>query len=122
MIFYSSQFTHRLSHKVSFHIIVRSLVKNIYRIVLDEGASNCIMYISCWKSLVSPNLNTSATLLKAFDRHMFQPHGIIITLPIELGGKNVFVDVKVVDAPLEYNLLLWHTWFYEMIAVVSSLI
>jgi hypothetical protein len=94
--------------------------KKHLRIVVDEGASTCIMSISCWKALGSPKLNTSATLLKSFDGHMFQPHGIITTLPIELGGKTVFVDVEVVDAPLEYNLLLGCTWFYEMTAVVSS--
>jgi hypothetical protein len=51
--------------------------------------------------------------------HMFQLHGIIPTLPIELGGKIVFVDVEVVVRSLEYNLLLRHTWFYEMIVVIS---
>jgi hypothetical protein len=78
------------------------------------------MSISCWKALGSPKLDTSATLLKSFDGHMFQPHGIITTLPIELGGKTVSVVVEVIDAPLEYNMLLRHTWFYEMTAVVSS--
>jgi hypothetical protein len=34
--------------------------------------------------------------------------------------KNIFVDVEVVDAPLEYNLLLGHSWFYDMMAVASS--
>jgi hypothetical protein len=88
--------------------------------VVDEGASTCIMSISCWKAIGSPKLDTSATLLKAFDGHMFQPHGIITTLPIELGGKTVFVVVEVIDAPLEYNLYSEHTWFYEMTVVVSS--
>jgi hypothetical protein len=76
------------------------------RTVVDEGASTCIMSISCWKALGSPKLDTSATLLKSFDGHMFQPHGIITALPIELGGKTVFVVMEVIDAPLEYNLLL----------------
>jgi hypothetical protein len=30
------------------------------------------------------------------------------------------VDVKVVDAPLDYNLLLGHNWTYVMTAIVSS--
>jgi hypothetical protein len=76
------------------------------------------MSISRWKSLGSPKLNQYKTMLKAFDGHMFKPHGIITTFPIELGGKIVFVEVEVVDAPLEYNFLLGHTWFYEMIIVV----
>jgi hypothetical protein len=66
--------------------------KNIFRTIIDEGASTCIMSISCWKSLGSPKLDTSATLLKSFDGHMFQPHGIITTLPIELGGNIVSIS------------------------------
>jgi hypothetical protein len=95
--------------------------KNIFRTVVDEGASTFIMFIPCWKALVSPKNNTSKTLLEEFDGHMFHSHGIIITLPIELGSKTVFVVEEVVDAPLEYNLLLRSTWFYEMTAVVSSI-
>jgi hypothetical protein len=88
--------------------------KNILRTMVDEGASTCIMSMSCWKSIGSPKLDTSNTILKSFDGHMFHPHGIITTFPIELGGKTVSVVVEVVDAPLEYNLLLGCTWFYEM--------
>jgi hypothetical protein len=88
--------------------------------MVDEGASICIMYIYCWKALVSPNLNMSVTLFKSFDGHMFHPNGILIALPIELGGKTIFVNVEVVHAPLEYNMLLECTWVYEMIVVVSS--
>jgi len=81
----------------------------MYWTVMDEGSLTCIMPISCCKALGSPNLDTSTTLLKEFDEHMFQPHGIIITLSIELGGKTIFVAVEVIDAPLEYNILLWGT-------------
>jgi hypothetical protein len=68
----------------------------------------------------SPKIDPSNTMLKEFDGHMFQPHGIITTFPIELGGKTIFVEVEVVDSPLEYNLLLGHTWFYEMMTFISS--
>jgi hypothetical protein len=37
-----------------------------------------------------------------------------------LGGKTVTVDIEVVDAPLDYNLLLGRSWFYAMTAVASS--
>jgi hypothetical protein len=37
-----------------------------------------------------------------------------------LGGKTVTVDVEVVDAPLDYNLLLEISWFYAMTIVASS--
>jgi hypothetical protein len=37
-----------------------------------------------------------------------------------LGGKTVTVDVEVVDAPLDYNLLLRRSWFYAMTTIASS--
>jgi hypothetical protein len=50
---------------------------------------------------------------------MFQPHGIITALPIVLGGNTIFVTIEVINAALEYNLLLRCTWFYEINVVVS---
>ena len=49
-------------------------------------------------------LAASQTILKAFDGHLFTPHGILVAFPIELGGKTVTIDV--VNSPLDYNLLL----------------
>ena len=51
-------------------------------------------------------LAASQTVLKAFDGHLFTPHGILAAFPIELGGKTITVEVEVVNAPLDYNLLL----------------
>jgi hypothetical protein len=94
--------------------------KNIFQTIVHEGVSTCIMSISGWKSLGSPKIYTSFTLLKSFDGHVFQPHGIITTLPIELGCKTISVSMEVINAPLEYNMLLEHTWFYKITAIVSS--
>ena len=58
--------------------------------------------------------------LKAFDGRGFQPHGLISALAIELGGKTVSIQVEVVDAPLDYNLLLGRNWFYAMTVVAST--
>ena len=41
-------------------------------------------------------------------------------LPIGVEGKTVNLDVEVVDAPLDYNLLLGRSWSYAMTAIVSS--
>jgi hypothetical protein len=38
-----------------------------------------------------------------------------------LGGKTISIDVKVVDAPLDYNLLLGRSWFYAITVVASSM-
>ena len=42
-------------------------------------------------------------------------------LSVELGGKTVPIQVEVVDAPLDYNMLLGINWFYAMM-VVSSIV
>jgi len=59
-------------------------------------------------------------MLTAFDYHSFLPHGILPASLVHLGGKTLEVDVEVVDAPLDYNLLLGHNWTYAMISIVSS--
>lgn len=69
--------TTRLPHQMAFQIPV--IVKNrpIHRTVIDEGASTCIMLIQCWRSLGSPSLNQSPTILKAFDGCGFHSFGIL---------------------------------------------
>ena len=79
------------------------------------------MSIKCWKSLGSLTINQSPNILKAFDGRGFQPYGILQDLPIEVEGKVVNLDVEVVDAPLDYNLLLGRSWSYTMNIVVSSI-
>jgi hypothetical protein len=59
-------------------------------------------------------------MLTDFDGHSFCPHGILPAFLVQLGGKMVEVDVEVVDAPLDYNLLLGRNWTYAMTAIVSS--
>jgi len=120
IIFDLENSTARLPHQMAFQIPV--IVKNrpIHRTVIDEGTSTCIMSIQCWRSLGSPSLNQSPTILKAFDGRGFHPFGILQELPIEVEGKTISLDVEVVDAPLDYNLLLGRSWSYTMTAVVSS--
>jgi len=72
----------------------------------DEGFATCLMSLVYWKSLGSPTLSQSPTMLTSFDGHYFCPHGILLAFPIQLCGKTMKVDVEVVDVPLEYNLLL----------------
>ena len=88
--------------------------------VLDEVASTSVLSLTCWKSLGSPELVTSPTTLKSFERQGFQPHGLILDLAVELGGKTISIKVEVVDAPLDYNLLLGRNWFYAMTVVAST--
>ena len=95
--------------------------KNRFHIVVDEAVATYVMFTSCWKYLSSPMLFPSRDIFKAFDGHNFQPHGILTTFPINVGGKTIFIDVEVVDVYLEYNLLLRNTWIYEIKEAISSL-
>ena len=45
-------------------------------------------------------------MLTAFDGRSFQPHGILPSLEVQFGGKIVTIEVEVVDAPLDYSLLV----------------
>ena len=60
-------------------------------------------------------------MLTAFDGRSFQPHEILPSLKVQLGGKTITIEVEVVDAPLDYNLSLGRNWMYSMQAVASSL-
>ena len=113
------QLKYRIPSKVYFEIKVTFHGNNIFRTIVDEGASNCVMPFECWKELGSPTLVQSHSMLEAFDVHSFSPHGIIVSCPIEWGGKTVTVDVKVVHAPIDYNFILGRSWIHMMIAIVS---
>lgn len=96
----------RLPYHAEFQIKVSLKGTNIFRMVINEGASTSVMSLSCWKYLGSLEFLPSNALLKAFDGHTFKPHRIIPTFPVELGGKLVLIKVSVVDAPIDYNLLI----------------
>jgi hypothetical protein len=72
------------------------------------------MSLDCWKSIKSSSLNQFPTTLKAFDGWGFQPSRLLQYLVIKLGGKTFFIDVEVVDAPLDYNFLFGQRFFYVM--------
>jgi hypothetical protein len=44
---------------------------------VDEEASTYVMSLSYWKGLGSPEIVPSQSMLKAFDGHVFKPHGIV---------------------------------------------
>jgi hypothetical protein len=111
----------RLPHQLAFQIQVIIYDKNICRTIIDESASTCVMSITCWKSIGSPPLTKYHNTLKSFNVSGFKPYGVLPSLPITLEGKMVNVEVEVFDAPLDYNLLLGHSWIDSMRALVSTL-
>jgi hypothetical protein len=108
-----------LPYHVAFQIHEGYSKYTIKLAVVDEGVATCVMSLICWKALSSPTLSQSLTMLTAFDSHSFYPHGILPAFLVQLGGNTVEVDVEVVDAPLDSNLLLGRNWTYAMTVVVS---
>ena len=82
--------------------------------------STCVMSISCWKALGSPELVLSNTLMTAFDGRSFRLHGILPSFDIKLVGKIVSVKVEVVYVDFDYNLLLCRSWTYDMCVISLS--
>jgi hypothetical protein len=111
----------RLPAQLAFQIQVVVVDKSICRTVIDEGASTCVMYFSCWKAIGSPPLTESQNTLRAFNGSGFKPYGVLPSLPITLEGKTVQVEIEVFDTPLDYNLLLGRSWVNSMRVVVSTL-
>ena len=96
----------RFPYCVSLLIHVECLNNTIMRTIIDEGAAASVMSLACWKGLGSPTLSKYVNMLTDFDGISFRPHGILPSLEVQLGGKTVAIEVEVVDAPLEYNILL----------------
>ena len=110
----------RLPHQLAFQIMTKVVGKKVFRTVLDKGDSTSVLSLSCWKAIRSPELIKSPTTLKSFDGRGFQPHGLIPTLSVKLGGKTISIQVELVDAPLDYNLILGRNWFYAMTIVALT--
>jgi hypothetical protein len=48
-------------YHVAFHIVVahpmKTFTRNIFRTMVDEGTSTCIMSLACWKDIGQPELS-----------------------------------------------------------------
>ena len=81
----------RFPYYVSLLIHVECLNNTTMHIVIDESVSTSMMSLSCYKGLGSPMLSQSTNMLTAFDGRSFQPHGILPSLQVQLGGKTVAI-------------------------------
>jgi hypothetical protein len=112
------------SYHIAFKIVVSYPTKyftwNIFHTVVDEGASTCVMSLACWNVVGQPILSLSPILLTSFNGHSFRQHGINPSFLMELGGKTMCVEFELVNAPLNYNIMLGRSWTYSMHAVVGT--
>jgi hypothetical protein len=70
--------------------------------------------------MISPELVPSTITLRAYDNRPSSPEGLFQNVPIELGGKIILINIEVIDAPLDYNILFRHSYMYAMKVVASS--
>jgi hypothetical protein len=106
---------------VAFQIQVKILNITVHRCILDEGASTCIMYKVVWQKLVSPKLVPSSITLRDYDDRSSSPDGLFKNFPVEFGGKSILIDIEVINASLDYNILFRRSYMYAMKAVSSSM-
>jgi hypothetical protein len=75
---------------------------------------------SVWQKLGSLKLMPSAITLRAYDARPSSLEGLFQNVPVELGGKTILIDIEVIDAPLDYNILFSCSYMYAMKVVSSS--
>ena len=80
-----------LPSSAPFQIRVEVNSTNIYRCIVDEGASASILSSPVWKVLGSPKLVSASHELLDFDRCLSEYLGVLPQLPISLGGKTIML-------------------------------
>jgi hypothetical protein len=111
----------RLPSYIPFQITVQVCGRDVTKTLIDEGSSVSILSSIAWQALGCPPLAPVTQNLLAFNRRTSQPLGTLPQFPITLGGKTVFIDVMVVQDPLDFSLLLGRDYVYAMKAIVSTL-
>jgi hypothetical protein len=68
-----------LPYHMAFQIHVDYKKVTIKCIVIDEGASTSVMFLACWKAIVSLPLSQSMAIVGSFHRCSFRTIGILPT-------------------------------------------
>jgi hypothetical protein len=106
---------------IPFQITVQVCGWDIPQTLIDEGSSVSILSSIAWQALGCPPLAPVTQNLLDFNRRTSQPLGTLPQFPVTLGGKTIFIDVMVVQDPLDFSLLLRRDYVYAMKAIVSTL-
>ena len=78
------------------------------------------MLKNVWQNLGAPKLKPSIITLRADDGFPSTPVGLFQKVPICLANKTVHLDIEVLDAHLDYDILLGQSYMYAMSAIASS--
>jgi hypothetical protein len=95
---------HLPSH-IAFQITVQVCGRDVPQTLIDEGSSISIFSSITWQALGYPPLAPVTQNLLAFNKRTSQPLGTLPQFHVALGGKTVFIDVMVVQDPLDFSLL-----------------
>jgi hypothetical protein len=99
---------------IPFHITVQVCGREVPQTLMDECSSISIFSSIAWKFLGCPPLASVTQNLLTFKRRTSQPLGTLPQFPVTLGGKTIFIDVMVVQDPLDFTLLLGRDYVYAM--------
>ena len=75
-----------------------------------------------WQKLGAPELKPSVITLRAYDGRPSTPVSLFQNVRICLAGKTVHIDIEVLDAHLDYNILLGWSYMYAMSAIASFIL
>jgi hypothetical protein len=87
---------------IPFQITVQVCGRDVPQTLIDEGLSVSILSSIAWQALGCSPLALVTQNLLAFDRRTSQPLGTLPQFPVTLGGKTVFIDIMVVQDPLDF--------------------
>lgn len=76
-----------------------------------------MMITSILKKLVSPYLSPYTITFRAWNGHPSQPLGLYHNCQVIATCKIVFIGIKVIDHPLDYNIILVRSYTYSMSVV-----
>jgi hypothetical protein len=96
----------RLPSYIPFKIIVQVCGLYVPQTLIDEGSSISIFSSIAWKDLDYPQLVSVTQNLLSFNKRTTHPLGVLPQFIVTLGEKIVFIDVMVVQYPLDFVLLL----------------
>jgi hypothetical protein len=111
----------RLPSHIPFQITVQVCGWDIPQMLIDERALVGILSSFAWQALGCPQPAPVTQNLLSFNKRTSQYLGTLPQFPLTLGGKTVFIDVMVIQDPLDFSLLLARDYVYAMKAIVSTL-
>jgi hypothetical protein len=72
-----------------------------------------------WKKLGSPELIPLSITLRDYDGQPSSSEGLFQNVPVEIRGKNILINIEVIDALLDYKILFGSSYMYAIKGVAS---